>query len=61
MEWIVFGMASLHIVLGFLCGRLAMDLERRPEPWFFAGALLGFMALVFLIATSARKPIPGTR
>lgn len=61
MGWIILIMLNIHIALGFLCARMASDMNRRPEPWFFFGVTLGVMGLVLLLATSPRKPLPGTR
>ena len=61
MGWIILITLNIHIALGFLCAHMASDMRRRPEPWFFLGVTLGVMGLVLLLATSLRRPIPGTR
>lgn len=61
MGWILLIMLNIHIAIGFLCARIALDMRRKPEPWFFAGATLGVVGLVLLVAASLRKPIPETR
>ncbi len=61
MEWIFLVALGIHIVSGFLCSRIALDMNRRPESWFFTGTMLGVMGIVLLMATSFRKSIPEVR
>ena len=37
MEWIFLVALGIHIVSGFLCSRIALDMNRRPESWFLQG------------------------
>lgn len=61
MGWILFIMLNVHIVVGFLCARMAADMRRNPETWFLLGATLGVMGLALFVLTSIRKPAAGLR
>jgi hypothetical protein len=61
MGWILFIMLNIHLVVGFLCSRMASDLHRNSEAWFLVGATLGVMGLALFLITSYRRPIPGIR
>ncbi len=61
MGWILFIMLNVHIVVGFLCARMAADMRRNPETWFLIGASLGVMGLALFVVTSLRRPVAGVR
>lgn len=61
MGWILFIMLNVHLVVGFLCARMASDMRRNPDTWFMIGASLGVLGLALFVLTSLRRPIARAR
>ena len=61
MGWILFIMLNVHIIVGFLCARMAADMRRNTETWFLIGATLGVMGLALFVVSSIRRPVAGVR